>query len=79
MGTRLALEPPAVGCAELAGLSRDEVTELGELVVGSRRRRRARDDIAVYKSMGHVVEDMVAAEIAFGRARERQVGRMVAL
>jgi alanine dehydrogenase len=49
--------------------------------VAERRRagRRADDEITVYKAMGHVIEDIVAAEIVYRRARERGVGRTITL
>jgi ornithine cyclodeaminase/alanine dehydrogenase-like protein (mu-crystallin family) len=41
--------------------------------------RRDRDEITVYKAMGHVIEDIVAAEIVYHRAREQETGRTVEL
>ena len=77
--TRAAFAPPPVGCGELAGLDPQHGTELGEVVAGTRPGRRTDDEITVYKSMGHVVEDMVAADLAQRHARERGVGRLVSL
>jgi ornithine cyclodeaminase/alanine dehydrogenase-like protein (mu-crystallin family) len=77
--TRAAFSAPPVGCAELTGLDPEHGTELGELVAGTLPGRRSEDEITVYKSMGHVVEDMVAADLAERRARERGVGRVVTL
>jgi alanine dehydrogenase len=77
--TRAAFAPPPVGCGELAGLDPEQGTELGELVADSLPGRRSDEEITVYKSMGHVVEDMVAADLAQRRARERGVGRLVTL
>jgi alanine dehydrogenase len=73
--TRLAFEPTPVGCAELAGLDPNNSTELGEVVRGTRPGRASREEITVYKAMGHVIEDMVAAEIAVRTARERGTGQ----
>lgn len=73
--TRIAFEPTPVGCAELAGLDPNSSTELGEVVRGTRPGRASRDEITVYKAMGHVIEDMVAAEIAVRTARERGTGQ----
>ncbi len=67
--TREAFEPPPVGCAELQG--RSDAYELG-----SGHGRTSDAEITVYKAMGHVMEDIVAAElvyaaaIASGRGRE---------
>jgi alanine dehydrogenase len=77
--TRLAFEPTPVGCAELAGLDAAAATELGEIELGTRPGRRARDEITVYKAMGHVIEDIVAAELIYHRAREQAIGRSVEL
>jgi alanine dehydrogenase len=77
--TRLAFEPAPVGCAELAGLDAAAATELGEIELGRRPGRRERDEITVYKAMGHVIEDIVAAELVYRRARERVIGRTVEL
>jgi alanine dehydrogenase len=73
--TRIAFEPTPVGCAELAGLDPNRSTELGEVVRGTRPGRASQEEITVYKAMGHVIEDMVAAEIAVRTARERGMGQ----
>lgn len=73
--TRIAFEPTPVGCAELAGLDPNSSTELGEVVRGTRPGRASREEITVYKAMAHVIEDMVAAEIAVRTARERGTGQ----
>jgi ornithine cyclodeaminase/thiomorpholine-carboxylate dehydrogenase len=73
--TRIAFEPTPVGCAELQGLDPAASTELGEVVLGTRAGRADGDEITVYKAMGHVIEDMVAAEIAVRTARASGVGQ----
>ena len=73
--TRIAFEPTPVGCAEFAGLDPNSSTELGEVVRGTRPGRASRDEITVYKAMGHVIEDMVAAEIAVRTAHQRGTGQ----
>jgi alanine dehydrogenase len=77
--TRAAFAAPPVGCAELAGLDPDDGTELGELLAGTKPGRRSAEEITVYKAMGHVVEDVVAAGLVHRRALERGVGRVVAI
>lgn len=77
--TRLAFEPTPVGCPELAGLDGAVTTELGEIRAGTRPGRRDRDEVTVYKAMGHVIEDVVAAEIVYRRAREQNAGPTVEL
>jgi len=76
---RLAFEPAPVGCDELAGLSPEIGTELGEVLLGRRPGRGSDDEITVYKSMGHAIEDMVAANLAYRRAKGQGIGRVVKL
>ncbi len=77
--TRLAFELPPAGCAELVGLDPNTATELGELLLGRRPGRQSDDEITVYKSMGHAMEDMVAANLVYQRAHEKGLGRVVSL
>ncbi len=77
--TRLAFEPPPVGCGELAGLDPSLGTELGEVILGTRPGRTSADEVTVYKAMGHAVEDLAAASLVYGRARELGVGTRVEL
>ncbi len=72
--TREAFEPTPVGCAELAGRDPERATEIGEVLLGRRPGRTSADEITVYKAMGHVVEDIVAAEVVLRAARQRSVG-----
>lgn len=69
-----AFRPPPAGCLELAGLDPERATEIGEVLLGSRPGRRGRDEITVYKSMGHAVEDLAAAGLVYRLARERGAG-----
>jgi alanine dehydrogenase len=77
--TRKALAPPPVGCAELEGVDPATATELGELLLGRAPGRRDDGEITVYKAMGHVVEDIAAAELVLAAARRAGVGTSVAL
>jgi alanine dehydrogenase len=72
---RIAFNPPPAGCGELAGIDPDTATEIGELLLGLRPGRRSEDEITVYKSMGHAVEDAAAASIVYRAAVEQGVGR----
>jgi alanine dehydrogenase len=69
--TREAFEPTPVGCAELQGLDPDAAAELGEVLLGRRPGRTSEAEITVYKAMGHVVEDIVAAELVYAAAAGR--------
>ena len=75
--TRQAFEAPPAGCAELAGLDPSAGTELGAVLLGRAPGRVSRDDVTVYKAMGHIAEDAAAAELVYRAALEAGVGRDV--
>jgi len=77
--TREAFEPTPVGCAELAGVDPASATELGEVLLGRADGRTSEDEITLYKAMGHVVEDIVAADIVYSAARQKSVGSTTVL
>jgi ornithine cyclodeaminase/thiomorpholine-carboxylate dehydrogenase len=77
--TREAFEPTPVGCAELAGLDPATATEIGEVLLGHRPGRTDREQITVYKAMGHIVEDIVAAELVIESAARNGVGSTTTL
>jgi ornithine cyclodeaminase/alanine dehydrogenase-like protein (mu-crystallin family) len=77
--TRHAFEAPPVGCGELAGRDPASGTEIGELLSRSRPGRKSRDEITVYKAMGHACEDMAAASLVYQRARREGSGIAVTL
>jgi alanine dehydrogenase len=76
---RTAFEPPPAGCAELAGLDPRAAAELGEVLLGRRPGRPDPEAVTVYKSMGHVVEDLAAAALVARQARAAGLGREVDL
>ena len=69
--TMEAFEPPPVGCAELDS-ERDAT-------VIARGRRSSDDEITIYKAMGHVMEDIVAAELVYARALQTGAGMTISL
>lgn len=75
--TRQAFAPPPAGCAELAGLDPAVGTELGEVLLGQGQGRRSRDELTIYKAMGHASEDLAAANLVYRRAQQAGVGRRV--
>jgi ornithine cyclodeaminase/thiomorpholine-carboxylate dehydrogenase len=77
--TRQAFAPPPIGCAELQGLEPARATELGEVLLGRAPGRRDRDEVTVYKAMGHVVEDIAAAELVYAAALRTGAGSTVRL
>ena len=66
--TREAFEPTPVGCAELQGLDPRERHRARRGPARHEAGPHARDEITVYKAMGHVVEDIVAAELVYAAA-----------
>jgi len=68
--------PPA-GAHELQGLEEESVTEVGEVLAKRKPGRQTADEITLYKSTGHAVEDAATARLVYDRAR--QVGAGVRL
>jgi alanine dehydrogenase len=66
--SRVAFSPPPAGSFELQGLDPEEAVELGEVLAGTRPGRADDEQITVYKSMGHAVEDAAAAALVLERA-----------
>jgi ornithine cyclodeaminase len=69
-----ATNPPPAGAHELQGLDANGITEVGEVLAGTRPGRRSRDEITIYKSTGHAVEDAAAARLVYDRAKAEGVG-----
>ena len=69
-----AFRPAPVGCGELAGLDASTGTTLGAVALGRRPGRLSHDEITVYKAMGVAMEDMVAANLAYQRAKREGGG-----
>jgi alanine dehydrogenase len=72
--TRDAFAPPPVGCYELQGFDPASGTELGEVILGTRTGRAADEEITIYKSMGHAMEDVVTAALVYQAALNEGVG-----
>ena len=66
--SKRAFEPPPAGSAELQGLRSDFGTELGEMLLNQKPGRRTETEMTVYKSMGHAMEDLVAANLVYQKA-----------
>jgi ornithine cyclodeaminase/alanine dehydrogenase-like protein (mu-crystallin family) len=71
--------PPPAGAHELQGLDPGTVTEIGEVLAGTRPGRTAPDELTVYKSTGHAVEDAAAADLVYRRALEAGAGVTVTI
>ena len=74
-----AFSPPPAGCMELAGMDPEKASEMGEVLLGTRPGRRSRDDVTVYKSMGHAVEDLAASNLVYKEALASGAGSTVEL
>jgi ornithine cyclodeaminase/thiomorpholine-carboxylate dehydrogenase len=77
--SRVAFEPPPAGASELAGLDPSLGAELGEVLSGAAPGRTSEEEITVYKSMGHAVEDAAAAWLVYRRAVAQGAGVRVPL
>ncbi|HEX9100214.1 MAG TPA: ornithine cyclodeaminase family protein [Candidatus Dormibacteraeota bacterium] len=74
-----ATNPPPAGAHELQGLDADQLTEVGEVLAGTRPGRLSEDEITVYKSTGLAVEDAATARLVYDRARAEGAGVMLPL
>jgi alanine dehydrogenase len=68
-----AFQLTPVGCGELAGLDASKGTTLGAVILGRKTDRTGDVEITVYKAMGMAMEDMVAANLAYQRAKREGV------
>jgi ornithine cyclodeaminase len=69
-----ATNPPPAGAHELQGIDADRLTEVGEVLAGTRPGRLSEAEITVYKSTGHAVEDAATARLVFDRALAEGAG-----
>lgn len=70
---------PPTGAHELQGLQPDDVTEVGEVLAGTRPGRMSADELTVYKSTGLAVQDAAAAHLVYQAALSTGAGVRVAL
>jgi alanine dehydrogenase len=69
-----AVSAPPAGATELQGIDLARVVEIGRVVNGDHPGRTSRDEVTVYKSTGHAVEDAAAARLVLDAALETGVG-----
>ena len=74
-----ATNPPPAGAAELQGVDASTLTEVGEVLAGTRPGRSSPDEITIYKSTGHAVEDAAAARLVYDRAKAEGAGVVLQL
>jgi alanine dehydrogenase len=58
----------------LQGIDFDRVVEIGRVVNGDHPGRTSADEVTVYKSTGHAVEDAAAARLVLDTAIEKGLG-----
>lgn len=69
-----ATSPQPAGATELQGIDPARVVEIGRVVSGDHPGRTAHDEVTVYKSTGHAVEDAAAARLVLDLAVEKGIG-----
>jgi len=74
-----ASTPPPAGAVELQEIDPGSITEVGEVLAGTRPGRRTEDEITLYKSTGHAVEDAATARLVYDRAIAEGAGVSLAL
>ncbi|MBL8061428.1 MAG: ornithine cyclodeaminase family protein [Anaerolineales bacterium] len=77
--SKRAFEPPPAGSAEVQGLNSDFGTELGEMLLKQKPGRRSETETTIYKSMGHAMEDLVAANLVYRKAITENAGIQIEL
>lgn len=75
----IAFQPYPAGCHEFQGVDARRATELGDVLAGTQLGRTSDHQLTLYKSMGHAVEDIAAADLVMRRAKEQSVGTMLTL
>jgi ornithine cyclodeaminase/alanine dehydrogenase-like protein (mu-crystallin family) len=71
--------PPPAGALELRGWDPSSLTEVGDVLAGRSAGRMSSEDVTVFKSTGHAVEDIAAGAVVFRRALAGGVGTTVTM
>jgi len=74
-----ATNAPPAGAHELQGLDASAITEVGEVLAGTKPGRTSDRDLTIYKSTGHAVEDAATASLVYARALNEGAGRRLPL
>ena len=72
--SRVAFQPPPAGAFELKDVDPSTGVELGEILAGKHPGRTDDEQITVYKSMGHAMEDAVAAKLVYDTVLKEGAG-----
>jgi len=73
----MATQPFPAGSLELALRDPESVTEIGEVLLGTKPGRRSDDELTLWKSMGHATEDLAAAAVVYRAATASGIGTRV--
>ena len=65
----------AIAATQAGTIAEAKIAELHEVVAGSARGRANRDQITLYKSIGHGLQDVAVAHLAYRQAMARGMGR----
>lgn len=60
-------------------ISPERITEIGEVLNGTKPGRTSPDEITLFDATGMALQDLIAAKIAFARAKERGTGTVVGI
>jgi len=74
-----ATAPPPAGALELQGRDPSSLTEVGDVLAGRSAGRTSLEEVTVFKSTGHAVEDIAAAGVVLRRALDLGVGTTVTM
>jgi ornithine cyclodeaminase/alanine dehydrogenase-like protein (mu-crystallin family) len=74
-----ATYPPPAGTLDLQGRDVASLTEIGAILAGDAHGRSTQEEITIYKSTGHAVEDAAAARVVLDRAAATAQGHVVAI
>jgi ornithine cyclodeaminase/alanine dehydrogenase-like protein (mu-crystallin family) len=74
-----ATNAPPAGAQELQGMDASAITEVGEVLAGTKPGRISDHDLTIYKSTGHAVEDAATASLVYARALAEGAGRRLPL
>jgi alanine dehydrogenase len=72
--SRAATLPPPAGATELQGRDPASLVETGAVLSGRPAGRNSDEEVTIFKSTGHAVEDVAAAAVVVRRARQSGAG-----
>ena len=58
-------------------LTRDDITEIGEVLNGTKEGRTSEDEITVFDSTGMALQDLITAKLALDKAKEQNIDTII--